>query len=131
MPSPARAENGLAVTLIADADHSIPFAHGQPQCANLAHSGRYPRRVPDDQARSGKNVSGSRVREAREQRQPPLTQDQLAGKVAAFGIVLDRTAIAKIEGGQRCVYDYELAALAAALDVDANWLLGTTARRRR
>ena len=88
--------------------------------------------MPDDNAATnGKNASGPRIREARERRQPPLTQDQLAGKVAALGIVLDRTAIAKIENGQRCVYDYELGALAAALGVDANWLLGSSARRRR
>jgi ribosome-binding protein aMBF1 (putative translation factor) len=88
--------------------------------------------VPEENAeRNGKNVSGLRIREARERRQPLLTQDQLAGKVAALGVVLDRTAIAKIESGQRCVYDYELSALAAALNVDANWLLGTSAKRRR
>lgn len=81
--------------------------------------------------RSGKNVSGLRLREARERTQPPLTQDQLSGKVAALGIILDRTAIAKIENGQRCVYDYELRALAEALNVDANWLLGGNTNRLR
>jgi hypothetical protein len=55
----------------------------------------------------------------------------LAGKVAALEVVLDRTAIAKIESGQRCVYDYELRALAAVLDVETDWLLGCSARRRR
>lgn len=38
---------------------------------------------------------------------------------------LDRTAIAKIENGQRGVFDFELKALAAVLDVEANWLLDT------
>ena len=80
--------------------------------------------------KNGKNLCGLRVREARERRQPPLTQDQLAGKVAAHGVVLDRTAIAKIELGQRCVYDYELAALAEALGVDANLLIDPGNRRR-
>ena len=87
--------------------------------------------LDDNAERNGKNVSGLRIREAREGRQPPLTQDQLAGKVAALGVVLDRTAIAKIESGQRCVYDFELSVLAVALDVDANWLLGGSVKRRR
>jgi hypothetical protein len=53
-----------------------------------------------------------------------LTQDQLAGRLAAKGISLDRVAITKIEGGQRCVFDFELPALAEALKVDLRWLLG-------
>ena len=52
-----------------------------------------------------------------------MTQDQLAGKMAALGLVLDRTAIAKIERGQRCVHDYELGAFACALNVDIKLLV--------
>jgi hypothetical protein len=55
---------------------------------------------------------------------PPLTQDQLAGRLAARGTSLDRVAITKIESGQRCVFDFELPPLAAALKVDVRWLLG-------
>jgi hypothetical protein len=66
---------------------------------------------------------------------PPLTQDQLAGRLAAQGVELDRVAIAKIEVGIRCAFDFEVKALAAALKVDANWLLGieggTTGRSGR
>jgi hypothetical protein len=50
--------------------------------------------------------------------QPPLTQDQLAGRLAARNCSLDRVAITKIESGQRHVFDFELPALAAALKVD-------------
>ena len=78
----------------------------------------------------GKNISGPRVREARESQTPPLTQDQLAGKVAALGVTLDRTAIAKIENGQRSVCDFELAAMARALRVDTDWLMGLQSKRR-
>lgn len=71
-----------------------------------------------------KNIAGRRVAEARVSSQPPLTQDALSGKLARLGVQLDRAAIAKIEGGGRYVLDYELKALARALDVTVDWLLG-------
>jgi hypothetical protein len=40
------------------------------------------------------------------------------------GVQLDRAAVAKIEGNQRRVFDYELRALADVLAVDTDWLLG-------
>ena len=66
---------------------------------------------------------------ARELCVPPITQDQLSGRLAAFGVTVDRTALTKIEKGVRGIYDYELAAFALALRVDANWLLGITPKR--
>ncbi|HEV2521430.1 MAG TPA: helix-turn-helix domain-containing protein [Candidatus Acidoferrales bacterium] len=62
--------------------------------------------------------------EARRGRQPTLTQDALSGKLARLGIQLDRAAIAKIEKNHRRVLDYELKALADALGVRVEWLLG-------
>jgi len=53
-----------------------------------------------------------------------MTQDALSGRLARLGIHLDRAAIAKIENGHRRVLDFELKALAAALGVQVNWLLG-------
>jgi len=53
-----------------------------------------------------------------------LTQDALSGKVAKLGVQLDRAAIAKIEGDLRGVLDFELKALATALHVRVDWLLG-------
>jgi hypothetical protein len=41
-----------------------------------------------------------------------------------MGTALDRVAITKIECGQRCVFDFEIPPLAAALKVDVRWLLG-------
>ncbi|MDZ4289020.1 MAG: hypothetical protein U0984_13720 [Prosthecobacter sp.] len=38
--------------------------------------------------------------------------------------MLDRVAITKIEGGTRCVFDFEVRALAQVLKVDPQWLLG-------
>ena len=73
---------------------------------------------------TGKNIIGRRVAQARRNCTPVLTQDALSGKLARLGIQLDRAAIAKIENNHRHVLDYELKALALALGVDANWLLG-------
>jgi hypothetical protein len=56
---------------------------------------------------------------------PPLTQDQLSGRLAVRQLLLDRVAITKIENGQRCVFDFELPVLAEVLKVDVRWLLGT------
>lgn len=74
--------------------------------------------------RPDKNIVGKRVGVARQRFKPPLTQDALSGKLAALGIQLDRAAIAKIENGHRRVYDFEVRALAQALNVKAAWLLG-------
>jgi hypothetical protein len=71
-----------------------------------------------------RNIVGDRIREARTTGKTPLTQDQLAGRLAAKGVPLDRVAIAKVECGLRCVYDYEVGALAEVLRVDVAWLLG-------
>jgi transcriptional regulator with XRE-family HTH domain len=37
---------------------------------------------------------------------------------------MDRAAVAKIENNLRRVLDYELKAIAGALDVEVDWLLG-------
>jgi len=74
-----------------------------------------------------RNIIGRRVREARHQCDPPLTQDQLAGRLARLGVQLDRVALAKLEGGHRSAFDFEVKGLAAILKVDANWLLGIDA----
>lgn len=71
-----------------------------------------------------RNVIGVRVREARSNSKPPLTQDELSGKLAREGVPLDRVAIAKIESGLRSAFDFEVRALAIVLKVDVRWLLG-------
>lgn len=74
--------------------------------------------------RTEKNIVGRKIAEARSLCKPELTQDALSGKLARHGVQLDRAAIAKIENNHRRVLDYELKALAEALGVQANWLLG-------
>lgn len=73
------------------------------------------------------NVIGKRVKLACLQFDPPLTQDQLSGRLAAVGVQLDRVALAKVESGLRCAFDFEVKGLAAVLKVDVNWLLGVDA----
>jgi hypothetical protein len=78
----------------------------------------------DPTKRSPRNIIGKRVRQARQAFEPPLTQDELSGRLARRGIHLDRVALAKVETGLRCAFDFEVKGLAAVLRVDANWLLG-------
>ena len=78
-----------------------------------------------------RNIIGERVNTARQQVNPPLTQAQLSGRLAKQGIQLDRVALAKVEGGLRSAFDFEVKALASVLKVDANWLLGIRALQDR
>lgn len=71
-----------------------------------------------------KNVIGDRVREARFRLSPVVTQEDLAGRLAAQHLLIDRSAVARIELGARYVLDYELIALAKALKTTTGWLLG-------
>jgi transcriptional regulator with XRE-family HTH domain len=70
------------------------------------------------------NLVGERVKIARQRRNPPLTQDDLSGQLAAYGIQLDRIAISRIESGKRYVTDFEVRALSKVLAVSPAWLLG-------
>jgi len=71
-----------------------------------------------------RNISGKRIAEARVAVQPQLTQEDLSGRLALYGVQLDRASIAKIENNLRRVLDYELKAFAVALGVRVDWLLG-------
>lgn len=71
-----------------------------------------------------KNISGRRIAEARSHARPPITQEELSGKLALLGVQLDRAAIAKIESDRRRVLDFELKTIAQALEVPVEWLLG-------
>jgi hypothetical protein len=70
------------------------------------------------------NLVGERVKLARRRRNPPLTQDELSGQLAAFGLQLDRIAISRIEGGSRYVTDFEVRGFSKVLGVSPGWLLG-------
>lgn len=73
-----------------------------------------------------RNVVGPRIRKARLGHRPEISQDDLAGRLAAKGILLDRSAISRIESQDRYVMDYEVAAIARSLKVTVAWLYGET-----
>ncbi len=71
-----------------------------------------------------RNIVGRRVKEARLHCNPPASQDDLAGRLAAQGVTLDQTAISRIESQTRYVMDYELIAIAKALKIPVGKLCG-------
>jgi len=111
---------------------------GIPGKGNLASSG-YHVRIPqlpqsgkeylrlsapmesNDRHHPSANLIGERVRWVREKLQ--LTQDQLAGRLAKYGVQLDYVKIGQVEKGKRRVIDKELVAFAKALGVSVTWLL--------
>jgi len=73
---------------------------------------------------AARNQIGSRIKEARLSCQPAVSQDDLAGRLARQGILLDRSAISRIETHSRYLMDYEIAAIAKALKVSVGCLFG-------
>jgi hypothetical protein len=71
-----------------------------------------------------RNVIGHRVRLARLRLKPRVSQDDLAGRLAGQGVVLDHSAVSRIESQTRYVMDYEIAAIARCLKVTVGWLFG-------
>lgn len=67
------------------------------------------------------NVSGERIRQEREKAK--LSQEKLAARLQLLGLDVTQKAISRIETGDRVVADYELVALAKALDVTVEYLL--------
>lgn len=72
----------------------------------------------------GKNLVGRRVRVARLKANPSISQEDLAGRLAAQGVTLDQAALSRVERGERYVLDYEARALARSLKVPISWLFG-------
>ncbi len=64
---------------------------------------------------------GQKIRELREKR--GLTQEQLSAKLQLQGCDITRSALAKIEVGQRHLYIDELKLLSLLLDVSTETLL--------
>jgi hypothetical protein len=73
-----------------------------------------------------KNIIGERVRLARVSISPPVSQEDLSGRLARLGVQITQTSISKIENRSRYVMDYEAQALAKALKVSVAWLYGET-----
>jgi len=85
---------------------------------------RIPQAVKKTTQVAERNIVGGRMREARLKARPRISQDDLAGRLAAKGIILDQTAISRIESQQRYLMDYELLAIARCLKVSVAWLFG-------
>ena len=68
-----------------------------------------------------KNISGERIREARQKRR--MSQSDLAAKMQVEGIIIERDSISRVEIGTRFIPDYELPLFAKVLDVSVEWLL--------
>lgn len=64
---------------------------------------------------------GRQIRDTRERRK--LTQEQLAAQLQTRGCDITRSALAKIEAGQRHIYAFELRTLRELLDVPYEELL--------
>jgi len=55
-----------------------------------------------------------------------MSQDQLAAKLQTEGLGVNQNSVSRIETGKRIVADYELKAIARALDVTIDTLLAET-----
>ena len=75
-----------------------------------------------------KNVVGERVRLARAAMKPPVSQEDLSGRLARLGVQITQTSISKIENRSRYVMDYEAQALAKILKVSVAWLYGESGK---
>jgi hypothetical protein len=71
-----------------------------------------------------KNIAGEKVRRTRMSKNPPVSLEDLAGKLAVMGLSIDRSAIGRMEIGKRYILDYELVAIAKALTVKVSDLTG-------
>jgi len=71
-----------------------------------------------------KNIIGNRIRKARQNAKPPLTQSDLVARLQLEGLKdIDQPIVSRIEKGERLVTDYEIKAIAKALRVTVGWLL--------
>ncbi len=66
------------------------------------------------------------MRQARQRASMGLSQVALSNCLMAAGLSVCRTAVSKIESGERYVTDFELVTLAKCLHVTTSFLLGET-----
>jgi len=70
-----------------------------------------------------RNITGGRIRQARLAAKPPVSQEDLSGRLAVLGVTLDQGAISRIETEERYLMDYELVAIARALRIKSSSLV--------
>ncbi len=71
-----------------------------------------------------RNIIGKRLKIARRNSKPRITQSDLAARLQVQGLNFDRVTIAKIEISYREVTDVEVKEIARALGVTIAWLYG-------
>jgi len=77
-----------------------------------------------------RNMVGKEILALRLTQPGRMSQKKLAWLLEDYhGVKMNRSAIAKIEAGTRCVLDYELAAIAAALRVSVEKLFPRSSPR--
>jgi transcriptional regulator with XRE-family HTH domain len=67
--------------------------------------------------KTARNLIGPTVRRIRLSQRTAVSQHDLSGRLAAQGLTIDRSAVARIERGERYVLDYEAAGIARAFRV--------------
>lgn len=78
-----------------------------------------------------KNIFGPAINDARKKSKPPVTQEELSARLATKGLVLDRSAISRIEKQERYLMDYELLAICEALRISLIEILNSTLRTKK
>jgi transcriptional regulator with XRE-family HTH domain len=81
--------------------------------------------MPKTQPRGERNSIGRRIREVRLAQVPPVSQEDLAARLAVRGVYFDRSALSRMEAGKRFIRDYEIIAIADALRVPVASLFDT------
>lgn len=75
---------------------------------------------------SPRNLVGKQIRKLRKSASPKISQEDLCGRVARYGVTLTRPQLAKVESGRRPVFDYEAVAFAKALKVSLARFFGVS-----
>ncbi|MFT3868420.1 MAG: helix-turn-helix transcriptional regulator [Nibricoccus sp.] len=71
----------------------------------------------ENKASARRNITGAAIRRVRLAAVPKITQEDMVGRLARHGILVNQSQVAKIENGERPILDFELAAVAKALRV--------------
>ncbi|WP_459480600.1 helix-turn-helix domain-containing protein [Clostridium saccharoperbutylacetonicum] len=65
-----------------------------------------------------RNIIGEKVKTIRKAKK--LTQEELTARIQVKGLNIDRPMLSRIETSSREVYDFEVKAIAEALDISVN-----------
>jgi hypothetical protein len=85
---------------------------------------RIPHEMAQHNSAGERNVIGLRIRKARLSQKPPVSQEDLAARLAVRGIHLDRSALSRMQSRTRFIRDYEIVAILDALRVSIASLFG-------